>query len=278
MAQPWFRFYHETLDDPKVQTLPPDVFKNWVNCLCLAARNNGFIGDISTVSFAFRCGQKQASEMLQQLDSYGLLDKKFGKYTPHNWFKRQYKSDISTERVKRHRQKKRNVSPALHETPPEQIQNRTDTEQREGDSPDAEKRVGRPRDLAADLFTDAYLRYMGNPYGTLGGDFPQLMKLRKRLKIGNLDTPDSWADAIENYFASPFSEFSLQHFASKFDTFKNSSLDRFKVPTNHVNGGNGNGKRETDHQKNNRVLQGFLDRNLAPEVFGDVSDVRKDPE
>jgi hypothetical protein len=104
------------------------------------------------------------------------------------------------------------------------------------------------------------------------------MKLRKRLGIGNLETPNEWGEAILNYFATPFAEYSLQHLASKFDTFKNSALDRYKVPTNHTNGGNGNGThRQTDHQKNNAVLQDFLDRNMAQEVFGDVPHVRKDP-
>jgi hypothetical protein len=43
--------------------------------------------------------------------------------SPHNWDKRQYKSDVSTERVKRFRNGKRNVS----ETPPE---TEADTENR----------------------------------------------------------------------------------------------------------------------------------------------------
>ena len=36
----WFRFYHDAIDDPKVQRLPGDVFKFWVNLLCLASRSN----------------------------------------------------------------------------------------------------------------------------------------------------------------------------------------------------------------------------------------------
>lgn len=28
MSQPWFRFYHESLDDPKVQKLPGDAFRD----------------------------------------------------------------------------------------------------------------------------------------------------------------------------------------------------------------------------------------------------------
>ena len=53
---------------------------------------------------------------------------------------------------------------------------------KQGDSPPAEKRGGRP-DPAADAFADSYLIRIGNPYGWMAGDFPQLAKLRKRLKI-----------------------------------------------------------------------------------------------
>ncbi len=145
-----------------------------------------------------------------------------------------------------------------------------------GDPPAAEKRAGK-RDEAADLFASSYLKFVTNPYGWESGDFPQLMKLRKRLGIGTLDTPEDWESALLNYFASPFSEFSLKHFASKFDTFKNSRLDRFKVPENHVNGGNGNGSRkETDAEKNNRAVKDFINRSVAPAVRSDVQDVRED--
>ena len=32
----WLRLYDDVLDDPEVQRLPPDLFKHWVNLLCLA--------------------------------------------------------------------------------------------------------------------------------------------------------------------------------------------------------------------------------------------------
>jgi len=34
----WFRFYNDALDNPKVQLLPSDLFKTWVNLLCIASR------------------------------------------------------------------------------------------------------------------------------------------------------------------------------------------------------------------------------------------------
>lgn len=114
--------------------------------------------------------------------------------------------------------------------------------------PATEKRAGKP-DVAAELFKAAYHVSIGNPYEWLSGDFTGIMKLRKRLKLETRDTPDQWEPAIANYFASPFDTYSLRHFVSKFDTFKNSALDRFKVPINHANGGNGNGSKLSREQQ-----------------------------
>jgi hypothetical protein len=62
----------------------------------------------------------------------GLIDERRGVMSPHNWHKRQFKSDVSTSRVQQYRKRQRNVSPPGNETPPdtdtEQIQNRADTE------------------------------------------------------------------------------------------------------------------------------------------------------
>lgn len=155
----------------------------------------------------------------------------------------------------------------------EETEKRRDREETEKTVPPTAKRA----DLAADLFADSYKTQIGNPYGWKPGDFPQLVKLRKRLGIDTWETPDGWNDALVNYFASPFSKFSLQHFASDFDTFKNSPLDRYGKPINHLNGGNGNGSRkETDAEKNNRAVKNAIDRSMAAQVRSDVSDVWED--
>lgn len=131
--------------------------------------------------------------------------------------------------------------------------NRLQTE-KEG-IPAAEKRAGKV-DSGAEYFKSAYLHHIGNPYDWLGGDFAGLMKLRKRLKIDTWETPEGWDSAVINYFASPFDQYSLRHFVSKFDTFKNSTLDRFGKPTNHRNGGSNaaNDKQERNRQAGARVL------------------------
>ena len=108
----------------------------------------------------------------------------------------------------------------------------------------------------------------------------QLSKLRKAYSIGGKATPPGWGDAVRNYYGSPLSKYTMADMAVRYSVFKNSSLNNYKNPVNHVNsGGSGNGtNRETDHEKNNKVLKDFVDRNMAPTMFGDVPDVREEPE
>lgn len=121
---PWFRFYTEVLDDPKVQRLPPHLFKTWVNLLCLAGATDGVFPTIDDISFRLRMSTHDVEQQLDELILAGLIDiKPDGKLTPHNWSSRQFVSDNSTERVRKHRKQKaetsRNEDETLHETPPE---------------------------------------------------------------------------------------------------------------------------------------------------------------
>lgn len=120
----WFRFHTEALDDPKVQRLDGDTFKAWVNLLCIAAKNEGRLPPLEEVAFALRMDENGARTVLERLRNAGLIDLRNGgangsHYAPHGWGKRQYKSDTSTDRVKRFRKR----SKAVTETPPD-----TDTE------------------------------------------------------------------------------------------------------------------------------------------------------
>jgi len=128
----WFRFYDEALNDPKVQSLPPALFKAWVNLLCIASKNDGRLPYIEDIAFGLRVKNEAAEKIVRKLTALELLDWVDDKscLEPHNWPERQFKSDNSTARVREHRKLKRfsNVSPAVTETPPEQ--NRTETERK----------------------------------------------------------------------------------------------------------------------------------------------------
>ena len=121
----WFRLYSELLDDPKIQKLPTDIFKEWINLLCLACKHDGFLPSIPDIAFAMRCSEPACIALLKVLKDEGLIDEKRGVMKPHNWDVRQYKSDSSTDRVKRFRKRSKTATETAHVTD----QTRTDTEQ-----------------------------------------------------------------------------------------------------------------------------------------------------
>ena len=136
----WFRMYADVLDDPKVQRLPPDLFKVWVNLLCLASRNDGVLPPVEDIAFALRMSQDVTVTVTAELVTRGLLDQG-DSLSPHNWAERQFRSDTpesaaERKRAQRAREKERakaeNVTTCHSDshddvTPPEQ--NRADTEQ-----------------------------------------------------------------------------------------------------------------------------------------------------
>lgn len=121
----WFRMYDEVLDDPKVQRLSGDDFKAWVNILCLASRNAGVLPPAADIAFALRLDGKKTAAVLSRLEVGGLIGPCETGVGPHKWNERQYKSDVSTDRVKRFRERSKPVSGTPAETPPDTD---TDTE------------------------------------------------------------------------------------------------------------------------------------------------------
>jgi DNA-binding MarR family transcriptional regulator len=101
----WFRFYHEALEDPKVQRLEPVVFKAWVNILCLASksRERGVLPGLEDIAFALRMDEDEAKRIVAELVARGLLDKRNDRLVIHGWSDRQPRSDNVTERVREHR-------------------------------------------------------------------------------------------------------------------------------------------------------------------------------
>lgn len=126
----WFRFYGEALNDHKVQSLTPDLFKTWVNLLCAASLNDGVLPPADRLSFELRVSAHEMQSRLDELVLLGLLDiRPDKKLEPHNWEKRQWKSDDSKERVRKHRNSKRggNGDVTVTVTPPES-ESYTDTD------------------------------------------------------------------------------------------------------------------------------------------------------
>ena len=105
---PWFRFYTEALNDPKVQRLPAPLFKSWVNMLCIAKQYDGTLPTIEDIAYALRLSEVATSDIIGKLILHNLIDiNPMGKMTPHEWNTRQYKSDVSADRTIKYRMKKR---------------------------------------------------------------------------------------------------------------------------------------------------------------------------
>lgn len=101
----WFRFYHEALNDPKVQQLRPELFKHWVNLLCVAnlTTPRGTFPNLDDVSFLMRLPKPKIVSIIDELSELGLIDRVEGILKPHNWEARQRRSDDVAKRVAKHR-------------------------------------------------------------------------------------------------------------------------------------------------------------------------------
>ncbi len=102
----WFRFYDDAVNDPKVQLLNGNLFKLWVNILCIASKCGGVLPTETDIAFMLRMPENKVRQSLEELIASGLLDKVKSGLAPHNWNQRQFVSDNSAERVKRHRAKR----------------------------------------------------------------------------------------------------------------------------------------------------------------------------
>ena len=121
----WFRFYDDAINDPKLLKLSDRMHRAWVGLLCIASKNEGQLPAMEDCALMLRLQPERMAEALVSVVGAGLLDRDGATLSPHKWNVRQYKSDVSTERVKRFRQHPRNAA----ETPPETEhteQNRTE--------------------------------------------------------------------------------------------------------------------------------------------------------
>lgn len=132
----WFRFYDDAMNDPKLLRLSDAMFRAWMTLLCIASKHEGKLPPADDIALMLRLKTTTVATWITELSASGLLDNVDGVFAPHNWDGRQYKSDSSNERVKRHRQHKRNVTCNVTDTvtvtAPETD---TDTEQKKDAAP-----------------------------------------------------------------------------------------------------------------------------------------------
>lgn len=134
MRNQWFRMYAEFANDAKVQMLPENMQRRIVMLLCIRCNGDVTLHD-DEIAFQLRVSSQDwiETKALFVAKNFITEDNKIV-----NWAKRQYVSDSSTQRVKAHREKKkqeRNVSVTPPDT--EQIQNRTDKKESGAKTPPA---------------------------------------------------------------------------------------------------------------------------------------------
>ena len=203
-SDPWLKFYVRTLNNPKVQRLSLGDFKGWVNLLCLAKEHDGDIPPVEDVAFRLRLSKRKAEALLKSLRFNGLIDGD----KMHDWDEMQYQSDSSTERVKRHRERQRNVScnvsdvaPPVSETPQSRVEKSREETDKERDTEKevpATKTKSLSRVASADTW-DAYSKSYTHRYGV---EPTRNRKVNSQLKQFCERVPIEEAPAIASFYLS----------------------------------------------------------------------------
>lgn len=149
----WFRLHNKLLNDPVVQNLSDKHFKIYINLLCHASivDEDGYLGTIDEISFALRETKDNVSSCFIALhDANLIVTSETDGETFHipQWKKKQYKSDTSTDRVRKHRQKTKR-SKTVTVTPPDTD---TDTEQKQIIKKEKSKRFVPPSLIEIDYY------------------------------------------------------------------------------------------------------------------------------
>lgn len=139
MSGRWWRAYSRARHDPKLLKLSDRHFRWWFNLVSVAADNDGMLPDHADLAVEFRVAPKAMTEALDALVSAGLFDHDDSGIHPHNWNGLQYKHDVSTERVKRFRQRRETVSETPSESETEAETDRPVAKATGADAPDTKK-------------------------------------------------------------------------------------------------------------------------------------------
>jgi hypothetical protein len=107
---PWFRMYHEAVDDEKLRLLAFEDRWHYIALLCCKAQGVLDQGDNRAMlvrKLAVKMGLqvREVDEVLRRLSEVSLIDE--DSVQPTGWGKRQYASDSSASRVAKHRNNKK---------------------------------------------------------------------------------------------------------------------------------------------------------------------------
>jgi hypothetical protein len=108
----WFRFYNDAINDPKLLRLSHREHRLWIGLLCIASKDDGELPSVNDMAIMLRTSPGALTAVIKTLIAAKLIDNDGGKLKPHNWDKRQYKSDAvdptAANRMSRYRERQRN--------------------------------------------------------------------------------------------------------------------------------------------------------------------------
>lgn len=148
MANTWFRLYNDIVNDPKIKMLAFEDRWHYVAILVFKnmgemdkPRKEGLFERLLAVHLGLNI--TELDSLKKRLMDVDLIDDTF---QPKNWDKRQYKTDSSTERVRKHRAKSKGCKDV---TPMKRYSNVSVT------APDTDTDTETEKDIASDCESDA---------------------------------------------------------------------------------------------------------------------------
>lgn len=115
----WLRLWNRMLESRKVQTLPPETFKAWINLLCLASKRDedGRLPSVADMAWSLRLSEQEMELRFEALCDAGLIEMIGGVPRIHGWENWQKPADDSLARVRRYRERKKLLKMAETEPP-----------------------------------------------------------------------------------------------------------------------------------------------------------------
>jgi hypothetical protein len=104
MANPWFRLYSEFAHDPKIQMMPEAMQRRYIMLMCMRCSETLETLHETEIAFQMRLSDDELQSTKELFIAKGFIDDDWNLI---NWEKRQYVSDSSTVRVRKHRDKQK---------------------------------------------------------------------------------------------------------------------------------------------------------------------------
>jgi hypothetical protein len=102
----YVKLHTDALDNPKIQALPDDLVRPWMNLIMIARLNGGFLPSLPILAFRLRVDQVTAAGWLSRLRKATLIDAvgDRGDLQPHDW--EEWNPPAPSDRTNAERQKR----------------------------------------------------------------------------------------------------------------------------------------------------------------------------